>query len=34
VDIYHSLQACLIPTLPTTGSVTRGLLEIGSSGGS
>ena len=26
VDIYHSLQACLIPTLPTTGSVTRGLL--------
>jgi len=27
VDIYHSLQACLIPTLPTTGSVTRGLLE-------
>jgi mannose/cellobiose epimerase-like protein (N-acyl-D-glucosamine 2-epimerase family) len=33
VDIYHSLQACLIPTLPTTGSVTKGLLEIGSSGG-
>lgn len=28
VDIYHSLQACLIPTLPTTGSVTKGLLEI------
>jgi hypothetical protein len=27
VDIYHALQACLIPTLPTTGSVTRGLLE-------
>jgi mannose/cellobiose epimerase-like protein (N-acyl-D-glucosamine 2-epimerase family) len=27
VDIYHSLQACLIPTLPTTGSVTKGLLE-------
>lgn len=27
VDIYHSLQACLIPTLPTTGSVTRGLLR-------
>ena len=26
VDIYHSLQACLIPTLPTTGSVTRGLF--------
>ena len=33
VDIYHSLQACLIPTLPTTGSVTRGLLEIGSRSG-
>ena len=28
VDLYHSLQACLIPTLPTTGSVTRGLLEL------
>jgi mannose/cellobiose epimerase-like protein (N-acyl-D-glucosamine 2-epimerase family) len=27
VDIYHSLQACLIPTLPTSGSVTRGLLQ-------
>ena len=26
-DIYHALQACLIPTLPTTGSVTRGLLR-------
>ena len=23
-DIYHSLQACLIPTLPATGSVTKG----------
>jgi sulfoquinovose isomerase len=31
VDIYHALQACLIPTLPTTGSVTRGLLELNSS---
>ena len=31
VDIYHSLQACLIPTLPTIGSVTRGLLETNSS---
>jgi sulfoquinovose isomerase len=30
VDIYHALQACLIPTLPTTGSVTRGLLETSS----
>ena len=28
VDIYHSLQACIIPTLPTTGSVTRGLANI------
>ena len=27
VDIYHSLQACLIPTLPTSGSITRGLVE-------
>ena len=27
VDIYHSLQACLIPTLPVTGSVTKGLLD-------
>jgi sulfoquinovose isomerase len=33
VDIYHALQACLIPTLPTSGSVTRGLLNIGFSGG-
>jgi hypothetical protein len=30
VDIYHTLQACLIPTLPTTGSVTHGLLETNS----
>ena len=30
VDIYHSLQACLIPTLPTTGIVTHGLLGFGS----
>jgi len=28
VDIYHSLQACLIPNLPTTGSVTKGLYEL------
>ena len=28
VDIYHSLQACLIPTLPTTGSVTKGLADL------
>ena len=25
-DIYHALQACLIPLLPSNGSVTRGLL--------
>jgi hypothetical protein len=30
VDIYEASQACLIPTLPTTGSVTRGLLETNS----
>lgn len=29
VDIYHSLQACLIPILPTTGSVTKGLATNG-----
>ena len=28
VDIYHSLQACLIPILPTSGSVTKGLYEL------
>jgi mannose/cellobiose epimerase-like protein (N-acyl-D-glucosamine 2-epimerase family) len=28
-DLYHALQACLIPLLPTTGSITRGLLECG-----
>ncbi len=26
-DLYHALQACLIPLLPATGSVTRGLIE-------
>lgn len=26
-DIYHSLQACLIPLLPTDGSITRGLCD-------
>jgi mannose/cellobiose epimerase-like protein (N-acyl-D-glucosamine 2-epimerase family) len=25
-DLYHALQACLIPLLPTTGSITRGLV--------
>jgi len=28
VDIYHSLQACLIPTLPVTGSVMKGFLDL------
>jgi mannose/cellobiose epimerase-like protein (N-acyl-D-glucosamine 2-epimerase family) len=28
-DIYHSLQACLIPLLPSTGSITRGLVTVG-----
>lgn len=28
-DIYHSLQACLIPLLPTNGSLTRGLAAVG-----
>lgn len=28
-DMYHSLQACLIPLLPTSGSVTRGLATVG-----
>jgi mannose/cellobiose epimerase-like protein (N-acyl-D-glucosamine 2-epimerase family) len=25
-DIYHALQACLIPLVPPTGSITRGLI--------
>ena len=29
VDIYHSLQSCLIPTLPTSGTVAKGLVETG-----
>jgi mannose/cellobiose epimerase-like protein (N-acyl-D-glucosamine 2-epimerase family) len=28
-DIYHALQACLVPLLPTTGSITRGLAGTG-----
>ncbi len=28
-DLYHDLQACLMPLLPATGSVTRGLLTEG-----
>lgn len=28
-DLYHALQACLIPLLPPTGSVTRGLTTGG-----
>ncbi|SEP75108.1 Mannose or cellobiose epimerase, N-acyl-D-glucosamine 2-epimerase family [Devosia sp. YR412] len=26
-DIYHALQACLIPLYPTTGSLTKGIIE-------
>jgi sulfoquinovose isomerase len=26
-DIYHALQACLIPLVPPTGSLTRGLRD-------
>lgn len=29
-DIYHALQACLIPLYPAEGSVTRGIVESGS----
>jgi mannose/cellobiose epimerase-like protein (N-acyl-D-glucosamine 2-epimerase family) len=29
VDLYHALQACIIPLLPTTGSITRGLITTG-----
>ena len=28
-DIYHSVQACLIPLLPTSGSLVRGLMSEG-----
>jgi sulfoquinovose isomerase len=28
-DIYHALQACLIPLLPTAGSITAGLIKTG-----
>ncbi|MBN9021797.1 MAG: hypothetical protein J0H08_06850 [Rhizobiales bacterium] len=28
-DIDHALRACLIPLLPTTGSITRGLVTGG-----
>jgi sulfoquinovose isomerase len=28
-DLYHALQACLIPLLPTSGSITRGLTTVG-----
>jgi mannose/cellobiose epimerase-like protein (N-acyl-D-glucosamine 2-epimerase family) len=26
-DLYHALQACLIPLLPTSGRITRGLAD-------
>ncbi|NCT13085.1 MAG: AGE family epimerase/isomerase, partial [Rhodobacterales bacterium] len=28
-DLYHAVQACLIPLVPATGSVTRGLRDGG-----
>ncbi len=28
-DLYHALQACLIPLLPTAGTITRGLATVG-----
>jgi mannose/cellobiose epimerase-like protein (N-acyl-D-glucosamine 2-epimerase family) len=28
-DLYHALQACIIPLLPTTGSITHGLITSG-----
>ena len=28
-DLYHALQACLIPLLPANGSITRGLSGDG-----
>ncbi|MGO7969339.1 AGE family epimerase/isomerase, partial [Rhizobium ruizarguesonis] len=28
-DIYHALQACLIPLFPATGSLTKGIAEAG-----
>ena len=28
-DIYHALQACLIPLFPATGSITKGIIETG-----
>jgi mannose/cellobiose epimerase-like protein (N-acyl-D-glucosamine 2-epimerase family) len=31
-DIYHALQACLIPLLPANGSITRGLSGSGATG--
>ena len=29
-DLYHALQACLIPLLPADGSITKGLAGRGS----
>jgi sulfoquinovose isomerase len=28
-DLYHALQACMIPLLPANGSITRGLASVG-----
>ena len=27
-DIYHALQACLIPLFPATGSITKGIIAL------
>ncbi len=32
-DLYHALQACLIPLYPTNGSLTRGILRAPGGGG-
>jgi mannose/cellobiose epimerase-like protein (N-acyl-D-glucosamine 2-epimerase family) len=32
-DLYHALQACLIPLYPTNGSLTRGILGAPGGGG-
>ncbi len=33
-DIYHALQSCIIPLLPPTGSITRGLISMRKEAGS
>ena len=31
-DIYHALQACLIPLYPAEGSITKGIIDAGGAG--